>query len=318
MMTTDTSTREGIYVALTRGTSDARLNLVRNDTLDATERSDVGLPILRDTRGPLKALTDHLQAADPAMVIAATDPDARAVQLLRTHSIDQLRHDAVDDPNARRALRHTATATARATIHNPTDTIIERFGPRPGPTSPTRTPWDDVVSRLVEHHVIHGTTKELIGEGRDHARLLAAIDRLDKLQAAEVGLTVRDLAERIEAVEARTPIDEHELRDLTARLDEHIERAVADPAEYVTDLHGSRPSEDHDSDLSPERWDTAATAIEAHRHRSEITPFDGPFKGDTPFGRAVGTVTDAIDALTIGRAIDAHLDGPEHSISYGR
>ena len=74
MVTTDTSTREGIYVALTRGTSDARLYLVRNDTLDPTERSDVGLPILCDTRAPLKALTDHLQAPDPAMVIAATDP----------------------------------------------------------------------------------------------------------------------------------------------------------------------------------------------------------------------------------------------------
>ena len=44
---------------------------------------------------------------------------------------------------------------------------------------------------------------------------------------------------------------------------------------------------------------------------------DGPFEGDTPFERAVGTITDAIDALTIERAIDAHLDGPETSISYG-
>ena len=89
-------------------------------------------------------------------------------------------------------------------------------------------------------------------------------------------------------------------------------------AEYVTDLLGPRPFEVHDSDLSPERWDTAATAIETHRHRSGITPFDGPFEGDTPFGRAVGTISDAIDALVIGRAIDAHLNGPEHSISYGR
>ena len=84
------------------------------------------------------------------------------------------------------------------------------------------------------------------------------------------------------------------------------------------DLLGPRPSEDHDSDLSPERWDTAATVIETHRHRSGITPFDGPFDGDSPFERAVGTITDAIDGLMIERAVDAHLDGPEHSISYGR
>ena len=86
----------------------------------------------------------------------------------------------------------------------------------------------------------------------------------------------------------------------------------------MIDLLGPRPSEDHDSDLSPERWDTAATAIETHRHRSGIAPFDGPFDGDTPLERAVGTITDAIDALTIERAIDAHHDGPQHSISYGR
>ena len=181
-----------------------------------------------------------------------------------------------------------------------------------------RTPWDDVVTRLVEHHVIHGTRASLIGERRDHARLVAAIDRLDKLHAGEDGFTIRDVAGRISAVEVRTPIDEHELRDLTGRLGEHIARAVADPAEYVTDLLGPRPSEDHDSDLSPERWDTAATAIETYRHRTGISPFDGPLDGDTPSEWAVGTITDATDALVVGRAIDAHLDGPEHSIGYGR
>ena len=180
------------------------------------------------------------------MVIAETDPDARTVQLLRTHSIDQLRHEAVDDPNARRALRHTATAAARSTIHSPTEAILERFGPRPNPTSPTGTPWDEVVTRLAEHHVVHGTSIDRVGEGRDHARLIAAIDRLDHLQAAEAGITVRDLAEQIHATEARMPIDEHELRDLTAQLDTYIEKAIANPADYVTDLLGSRPSEDHE------------------------------------------------------------------------
>ena len=71
----------------------------------------------------------------------------------------------------------------------------------------------------------------------------------------------------------------------------------------------SRTTEDHDSDVSPERWDTAATAIETQRHRSGISPFDGPFEGDTLFERAVGTITDAIDALTIERAIDPTSTG---------
>jgi conjugative relaxase-like TrwC/TraI family protein len=315
MMTTDTSSREGVYVALTRGTSDARLYLVRADTLNPTDRSDTGLPIVHDTRTALKALTDHLQAPDPAMVIAATDPNARTVQLLRTHTIDQLRLEAVDDPNARRALQHTATATARATIHQPTEAIIERFGDRPDPTSPMRTPWDNVVIRLVEHHVVHGTTNDLIGEGRDHARLAAAIERLDHLQAASSVVPVRDLAAQIRAVETRSPIDEHQLRDLTDQLDRHIERAVSNPADYLTDLLGPRPTEDHETDLSPQRWDTAATTIETHRHHAGITPFDGPLNGDTPYEKAVGTLTDPIEALTIERAIDAHLDTPSKSIS---
>jgi len=130
-------------------------------------------------------------------------------------------------------------------------------------------------------------------------------------------VTVRDLAGRISAVESRTPIDEHDLRDLTEQLDRHIARSVANPAEYVIDLLGPRPSENHGRDLSPERWDTAATAIETRRHGSGITPFDGPFEGETPFECAAGTITDPIDALTIERAIDAHLDGPDHSFSYG-
>lgn len=92
---------------------------------------------------------------------------------------------------------------------------------------------------------------------------------------------------------------------------------AAKPADYVIDLLGPHHSELPDRALTPERWDTAATAIETRRHRSGITPFDGPFEGNTPFERVVGTITDAIDALTIGPAIDAHLDGPEHSISYG-
>ncbi len=72
----------------------------------------------------------------------------------------------------------------------------------------------------------------------------------------------------------------------------------------------SRTTEDHGSDVSPERWDTAATAIETQRHRSGISPFDGPFEGDTLFESAVGTITDAIDALTIERAIDPTSTGP--------
>ena len=86
----------------------------------------------------------------------------------------------------------------------------------------------------------------------------------------------------------------------------------------MIDLHSPRPSEDHDRDLPPESWGAAVTAVETHRHRFGIAPFDGSSDRDTPSERAVGTVTDAIDALTIERAIDAHLDGPEHSISYGR
>ncbi len=113
MLTTDSSSKEGVYVGLTRGTSDTRLYLVASDSLTVSnDRSDMGLPILRDTRSALDALADHLNAPDSATVIEATDPDARTVHKLRTHSIDELQQAAPNDLGSRRALRHADDAEA--------------------------------------------------------------------------------------------------------------------------------------------------------------------------------------------------------------
>jgi hypothetical protein len=111
------------------------------------------------------------------------------------------------------------------------------------------------------------------------------------------------------------PDRRHQLRNLTDQLNRQIERTVSNPADYLIDLLGPRPTEDHETDLSPQRWDSAATTIETHRHHAGITPFDGPLNGETSFERAVGTITDIIEALTIERAIDAHLEAPSKSIS---
>ena len=58
-----------------------------------------------------------------------------------------------------------------------------------------------------------------------------------------------------------------------------IERACAQPAEYLTAALGPR------TDSAAERWDSAAAAIETYRHRHlGLDPAGGPSLGDAALG----------------------------------
>ncbi len=273
MLTTDASTREGIYVGLTRGTTDTRLYLVATDELTPTDRSDVGLPILTDTRTALDALAHHLAAPDPASVIAATDPDARTVHHLRTHTLDELRTRAPSDLTARRALRLIADTTAAHALHHPPAQVVDRHGPRPAAASPLRPAWDELVTRTITHHVIHGDADTPAAQ-RSRARVTAAATHLDTLTTAidhhHRATAVRDLAAQLRTARSTLPLDDTLIARLSERLEAHVTTAVAAMPGYLVELLGDRP--DHDTPAARGPWDQAATAIERVRHRHGYTP----------------------------------------------
>ncbi len=316
MLTTDTSTREGVYVGLTRGTTDTRLYLVAADELAdlANGRSDIGLPIIHDTRTALDALADHLNAPDQATVIAATDPDARIVHTLRTRTIDELREIAPGDLNARRALRHVADATALHTVQNPTDGIIERFGERPPADSPLRPAWDDAITKAVAHSVVFGDDHATPSAQRSSVGVTASVERLDTLRNA-AGLQpqkpifavdeVADLAALLRVARSTLPLDDKLIARLSDHLETHVRRAVDSRPDYLIELLGQRPK---DSDRRASQWDRAATTIERTRHRCGFTPDRGPFGEETPILRAIGRIdVNVADRIASERAVQLHV-----------
>ena len=313
MLTTDSSSKEGVYVGLTRGTSDTRLYLVANNELAPTdERSDIGLPIIRDERTALATLADHLNAPDQATVVAATDPDARIVHSLRTRTIEQLRELAPTDLAARRALQHVAETAARHDVQQPPIEIVERFGERPATDSPLRPAWDDTVSRTVTHNITFGddTTSPLAQ--RSSARVVASTNRFDTIQSAIRDRTtaapsfatseVAGLASRLHNARSTLPLDDALIGSLNDELETHVKRAVDSRPSYLTDLLGTRPNDDDKKAL---RWDTAATSVERYRHRQGFTPAHGAFDGDTPKQRALGPTSTSLSEM---RNIDKALD----------
>jgi conjugative relaxase-like TrwC/TraI family protein len=312
MLTTDTSTREGVYVGLTRGTTDTRLYLVAADELAPGDgRSDVGLPIIHDTRSALDALADHLNAPDQATVIAATDPDARIVHTLRTRTIDELRTVAPGDLNERRALRHIADATARHTVQNPTAGIIERFGERPPADSPLRPAWDDAIAKSVKHSIVFGDDHTTPPAQRSSVGVTASAERLDTLRSAAwphpqkpifAVDEVAELASRLRAARSTLPLDDKLIASLSDRLDAHARRAVDSRPDYLTDLLGQRPDDD---DRRASRWDKTALTIERTRHRNGVTPERGTFEGNSSKDKALGPIASA-EVSIAKRAVDEY------------
>jgi conjugative relaxase-like TrwC/TraI family protein len=315
MLTTDSSSKEGVYVGLTRGTSDTRLYLVANNELAPTdERSDIGLPIIRNERTALATLADHLNAPDQATVIAATDPDARIVHSLRTRTIEQLRELAPTDLAARRALQHVAEIAARHDVQQPSKELVERFGERPATDSPLRPAWDDVVSRTVMHEVTfaNDTTSRLAL--RSSARVVASTSRFDTIQTAIrerdaeqptfATLEVANLASKLRTARSTLPLDDALIGSLNQKLETHVSKAVESKPDYLGELLGDRPDGDEKEAI---RWDTAAASVERFRHRQGVTPEHGSFEGDTAKQRALGTASASLsDMLNVDRALDQH------------
>jgi conjugative relaxase-like TrwC/TraI family protein len=313
MLTTDSSSKEGVYVGLTRGTSDTRLYLVAtNELAPNDQQSDIGLPIIQDSRTALDTLADHLNAPDQATVIAATDPDARIVHSLRTHTIDELRTAAPTDLIARRALQHVADTTARHNIQSPPADLVEMFGPRPPADSPLRPAWDDTITQTSKHTVTFGDDITSPLAQRSNARLSAANSRLETIRTAMTSdrtnatpeAEVADLASKLRTVRSTLPLDDVLVASLNDKLEAHVSNAVASRPGYLTELLGARSDED---EKQSRRWDVAATSVERYRHRQGFTPAHGAFEGDTAKQRALGPrIASLSETLSVDKALEQH------------
>jgi conjugative relaxase-like TrwC/TraI family protein len=151
---TERSSREAIYVALTRGTSEARIYLVDRSTL-TNEVPDVGLPALKDERSLLERLAASLQRKPISEVATELDPRAFAVAEASHRDLATLRAVASTDPVAAQALRVAADRVAIRALIDPPAVLVERAGPRPAATDPNRPVWDKGVTDIARYWAKH-------------------------------------------------------------------------------------------------------------------------------------------------------------------
>jgi hypothetical protein len=322
MIASDTSSRAGIYVGLTRGTTDANLYVVRRRDLEPQERSDVGLPTITDTRTAIDALADQLSKPEQAAVVTATDPSAQRIIELSKLRLIELRPLAATDVDARRAIDLIGERITKRTISDPPASVVEWFGQRPPIHDVRRPVWDQAVRALTIYQTRYGTTQLPTNASARQATEHANLNRLT--QRAEVSIRPTNETTRIssELATARRqlPIDDATIRRLQTQLKPLVTAAVANPAVYLTDLLGQRPQSTDVGRRST--WDRAATHIEQWRHEHGITPTDT--SGDeqkTTLDRALGIKpTDDVEHMrfeVVEAAIHEHLDAQTQLVSRG-
>ncbi|HEX2700136.1 MAG TPA: hypothetical protein VHM89_08045, partial [Acidimicrobiales bacterium] len=169
-LSTDGSSREGVYVGLTRGRFDARLYMVRRRELVPPADAHVGLPRLDDDTDTVKAVTQRLEAQRAERLASEVDPMAAEVaRLVRSHSLAslaELPHD--DDAIALRAYRRAATAVAQAAWLDPLPALVARLGERPE-GSVERAVWDRAVGAAAVYKARFGAVAVDGGGGAEWA-----------------------------------------------------------------------------------------------------------------------------------------------------
>jgi conjugative relaxase-like TrwC/TraI family protein len=152
-LSTDASSREGVYVGLTRGRGDARLYVVRRRELAPSLDAHAGLPRLDDEATTLQALTRRLEAQQAERLATEVDPEATEVaRLRRDHDLAGLARLALASEDASaspagRAYRQAADALASAACLEPDPVLVARLGPRPE-GGPQRRTWDQAVGAV--------------------------------------------------------------------------------------------------------------------------------------------------------------------------
>jgi hypothetical protein len=152
MLATEEATRAGIYVGLSRGTSDARLYVVRAADVNPFEGPDDDLPTLREETRAGDALARRLETSGPERLASEHDRDALAVARLRhRHSLGELEALGANGHRlATKAAQATAKAVAEVEISGPHAAVVAELGLRPEAPVQRRL-WDRAVGALAVH-----------------------------------------------------------------------------------------------------------------------------------------------------------------------
>jgi conjugative relaxase-like TrwC/TraI family protein len=156
-LATDSSSRPGIYVGLTRGQADSRLYAVRRRDLEADSEAEDHLPRLRDDKTTLEAVTDRLITTDQEHLATTRDPTAADVGRLRgSYRLDELielhTSSRVDNERAliTRAIAARRDVLAQSARLNPSPELVARLGQRPQ-TPTARRMWDAAAAAIAVH-----------------------------------------------------------------------------------------------------------------------------------------------------------------------
>lgn len=149
-LVTDRSSREGQYVALTRGEHDVRFYAV-----DAAEfaseppATEHGLPILNDRKDLIEEVQANLSRPKPADLATVSDLDLAGVMHL-AHSGMSLRElEAVGGPHASRAADMIVARASAAVRSDPPAPLVAMIGER-NPGDPQR--WDNTANAYALYH----------------------------------------------------------------------------------------------------------------------------------------------------------------------
>jgi conjugative relaxase-like TrwC/TraI family protein len=158
-LTTDDTSRAGLYVMLTRARHNTHAYLTHRTTLNRYPDDEDWLPHLDPNTGPLAQLADNLATGHPAQPVTTTHPTpVTAHRHHAGHTLADLTHQRRGFPpgsaHARR-LRHAEraaeTAIAATAPDNPPPELLPRIGLRP-PHGPDRHTWDTAISALAVYH----------------------------------------------------------------------------------------------------------------------------------------------------------------------
>ena len=152
-LATEASARAGVYVALSRGVSDARLYVLRRRDLVRDADEHLGLPRMEATTAILAEVTAHLQAKQAEQLATTVDPDAPEVARLRqAHTLGELAAMTAgpatpESALARRALVDELGAIATRARLRPDADLVARLGERPS-GGEHRKVWDAAVGEV--------------------------------------------------------------------------------------------------------------------------------------------------------------------------
>lgn len=290
---TESTAPEAAYVALTRGRNDTRLYVL--DSPARTERrlaaEQAELPLLLDDADLLAAVAERLQQRTALGTATSLDPAALAVHRLSLRPFDELTGAQHAAPR-RMALDRAAL---RALVDPPAPYLVD-YGPRPSADHPHRPIWDRAVRTRAEHELVTGRwnpADPAVRSAHEAART-AGLDRMP----------LHELNERLDR--AGLSPDFHAL---SAAYERRIAAAVAEPARYLVDLLGPRPTDDHPLRAS---WDDDASLIETVRHRNGLEPTDGVTTRSVEgvLGAEPDDLVERLQWLAASRTVQQALDPP--------